>query len=128
MNLKRGLNIPNEVVIQKGRQYNGHLRKREHTHWHLRNGYFIAVNQFTTEATFDFCCTPVRFLCRIVQFIVRLFSFFFCPLYCLSVYLFWINVVPNARYPRISHGCFMVNMIYILFLNTPKLKSYIPLV
>jgi hypothetical protein len=57
------------------------LRKRENTHWHLRNGYFIAVNQFTNEATFDFCCTPVRFLCRIVQFIVRLFSFFFCPLY-----------------------------------------------
>jgi hypothetical protein len=26
------------------------LRKRENTHCHLRNGYFIAVNQFTTEA------------------------------------------------------------------------------
>lgn len=29
MNLKRGLSIPNEVVIQKGRQYNGQKKKEK---------------------------------------------------------------------------------------------------
>jgi hypothetical protein len=40
------------LIVNSGKSHSN-FRKREYTHWHLKNEYFIAVNHFATDITSD---------------------------------------------------------------------------